>query len=465
MCYEKNFLNYWLFEELRPADPENNETGRNAEGIFALPREKAIAYPGAHQLVRKDGNRLSLWSVPMQSLELQYDAVHLPCDTYFTDSGGGWQRSSDPLDHDLSNGRHQILIHPEYWRGSKKTYFFLSTARSGSLWLSEVLKKATPFEHDTNTSSTRTSTAERLPDKATANFRSLEDEPEAVQTRLAEAWEELDGQKRDYAEVERLPRVICNGTAAIFPEAVFIHLHRHPANVVRSLMERDWYDAPDDHAHPRLRKADAAALDRFERVCQYVAEVNERLQEVCDDNVALEELTQSPKQLADALKRLKIPYYPRLGDHLIDIVVNASKKRQFPSPDQWSLAQKMVFQKILGMAVHSLSYPLLVNIPCFSRAPVNFFLIGLKKLVRRWGWALIKLLHGRTKKITIDVTRLKGFNCAVSVEPDGIVIRPQANGRHAYLSLGGSDWNTVVKDRILAIGMAGRAMELCAGQP
>ena len=145
LCYEKNFLNYWLFEELRPADHENNETGRNAEGIFALPREKAIAYPGAHQLVRKDGNRLSLWSVPMQSLELQYDAVHLPCDTYFTDSGGGWQRSSDPLEHDLSNGRHQILIHPEYWRGSKKTYFFLSTARSGSLWLSEVLKKATPF--------------------------------------------------------------------------------------------------------------------------------------------------------------------------------------------------------------------------------------------------------------------------------------------------------------------------------
>jgi len=143
LCYEKNFINYWLFSELRPEDPAQIETGLNAEGIRAVENEPWITYPNSHTLTRKDGRELPLWSVSMERVGLAYEALHVPFDSYFTDSHGGWERSPDPLDRDLTTGRHQVLIHPIHWRGSQKIYFFLSTARSGSKWLVNVLDTAT----------------------------------------------------------------------------------------------------------------------------------------------------------------------------------------------------------------------------------------------------------------------------------------------------------------------------------
>jgi hypothetical protein len=385
----------------------------------------------------------------MRSLELQYDAVHLPCDTYFTDSGGGWQRSSDPLDHDLSNGRHQILIHPEYWRGAKKLYFFLSTARSGSLWLSEVLNKATPLkarhEYILNQDFHRGETAR----KATANFRALEDEPETVIAKLSEAWEELEGLKDDWAEVNVYLASFVEELRRFFREAFFIHLHRNPSQVVRSLMDRNWYDTPHDHAHPRLRTADAATLNRFERVCQYVAEINTRLHEACDAEVSLQELTQSPASLDSAFRRLGVPYYPRLGDQLTAIVINATKTPKFPSVAQWSLEKKWIYNQRVGQICCALNYrplifPSLYSIVATIRAHYTKCRDVWHRRVTR---SKMDNSNRSIEKFALNVNRVKGVNCEISVEGYSIVIRPQTAERHAYLTLGGSDWHALKKTK------------------
>jgi hypothetical protein len=449
-CYEHNISNYWCFSELRPVDPFAAENGRTAEGLMGAEPGYQIVYPKDDVLKRPDGSRYPLWSISMANLGLEYHAWHTQYDQYFSDSGGGWSRTRDPLDISRGNQRWQVLMHPIHWRGPGRRYFFLSTARSGSRWLSEMLNQATPLmarhEYILNQDYHRGEVSH----KATANFRSLENNPDTVHARLREAWEELEKIQGDYAEVNVYLPTFVDQLRRIFPGAVFVHLYRHPAKVVRSLMDRDWYDTPEDLAHPRLKKADAAKLNRFERICQYVAETNERLLNACDYRVALEELTRSPDALAGALRRLEIPYHPRLGEHLVGTVINATRMRGYPSPENWSSDQRMVFAQLTGNSLRLLGYPSLSG-------PAHRATVSIKEFIRskllqwfRSGKRAVLRLRFR-REIKVNTGRLRGTNCDVAVGAEGIVIRPSVNDSHAYLTLGGSGWHAVKgKERSLS---------------
>lgn len=115
LCYDLGFINYWCFAELRPDDPASHEDGMTAEGLRDPHGLRSIAYPKDHTLRRADGAEFSLWSISMKSLGLEYDAMHIDYGRYFTDSGGAWSRSTDPIEADLSTGRHQVLVHPIHW--------------------------------------------------------------------------------------------------------------------------------------------------------------------------------------------------------------------------------------------------------------------------------------------------------------------------------------------------------------
>ena len=123
LCYKRQFINYWCFSELRQPDPATAESGICAEGIDVKEEKFQIRYPSSHRLVRADGHIFELWSISMKSLGIDYCANHVLYDAYYTDSGGGWYRSSDPMKHTLTSGRHQVLMHPIYWRGPQKSTF------------------------------------------------------------------------------------------------------------------------------------------------------------------------------------------------------------------------------------------------------------------------------------------------------------------------------------------------------
>lgn len=142
-CYEYQCTNFWFWEELRPSDPARDEDGRSAEGIRINDPKWKINYPSTHA-VRVGDQTLDLWTVSMKELGICYEASAVSSDQYWTDTGGGWTRSADPKDHDLSKGKHIVLMHPVWWRGPKKVYFVMCTNPQLRSRVSSTIDEATP---------------------------------------------------------------------------------------------------------------------------------------------------------------------------------------------------------------------------------------------------------------------------------------------------------------------------------
>lgn len=442
-CYEYNISNYWCFHELRPQDPFASENGRTAEGLYDPDKARRLAYPENHEISRPDGARFPLWSVSMQSLGLHYHAWHTRFDRYFSDSGSDWKRTPDPMEYKQGRERWQVLMHPLYWRGPRRLYFFLSSARSGSRWLSEVLEQGTPLqarhEYILNQDFHRGETSH----KATADIRRLENNPAEVNARLGEAWEELNDLEKDYAEVNVYLESFVEELRRFFPEATFVHLHRNPKDVVRSLMDRDWYDTPEDPNHPQLREVDAGEITRFERVCQYVAEANERLLQICDHRLVLETLTSGSKSLGAALRQLGIAYHPRLGQKVAREVINATSKPEFSKPKHWPKNLEYAFNRICGQCMLEMGYRGSRFHPLFIASAFARWLARLRDNSRRFQKAEL-LSEGPSEEENL---RICGKYCSISEGDSGsIIIKPQDDERNAYMTLGGSGWHNIAND-------------------
>ena len=358
LCYTHQYINYWLFSELRPDSPVQAESGLSAEGIHSIGDRPSIEYPKNHMLLRDDGCSLPLWTVSMKQHKLDYHAIHIPHEKYFTDSGGEWDRSPNPLDFDLSKGRHQVLIHPEYWRGHQKIFFFLSTARSGSKWLSTVLDEASSLKsrHEFLLNH-RLNKGEVVEDKRTADgFTELQDNPQEVLELLFEMRLWVEDLNCDYAEVNVYLENFIAEIIKAFPEAVMIHLHRQPSDVIRSIINRNWYDTPEDNRHPKFKIKKWPSLSQFQRSCWYARMVNENLMNHCTKRLAFKEMVKTPETLTSFLNDIGIAFYPRLAEPFFKKKINVSKCNDFPEYTYWSKEQKQYYHNVCGQINELLGY-------------------------------------------------------------------------------------------------------------
>jgi len=355
-CYERNFINYWCFRELRPADPAADEDGRTAEGPRDITHRSRVAYPAGHALARADGRTLPLWSVSMAEAGIAYHAWHLPCDQYFSDSGGGWTRSADPLGADLSRGRHQVLMHPLYWQGRKRTYFFLSTARSGSKWLARFLDAATPLAVRHEYMLNQAYFDGEASDKQTAAYGRLAADRDRVGRLLADAWERRDRVDKDYAEVNVYLESQPDLLRSYFPDARYVLLTRDPRQVVRSIVNRGWYETPVDLAHRAVDAPEWAAQGQFGRACLYVADTLRRLRGLCSDHIRLEDATADLAGLTRRLEALGIVVHPRLAAAAHGQVVDPTGKFAFPRSEAWTPEQGAAYARFCGPQAAALGY-------------------------------------------------------------------------------------------------------------
>lgn len=442
LCYSGNFINYWAFRELRPDAPEYDEHNRTAEGPLSGENDKRVPYPVNHKIYRPSGASFDLWSVSMKEMGIAYDAWHLPMDHYFSDSGGSWKRTPDPLKFDLSRGRTQILIHPIHWVGTPQTYFFLSPARSGSKWFAQFLDTATPLEarheymlnhefHDGTAAFKRTA----------GDFAALYDDKDEATRLIAEAWSRREEIKKDYAEVNVYLEAFLDTLKNFFPDATYVMLLRDPRAVIRSLLSRAWYDSPGDRAHRRVDVPEWDGCGQFARVCHYVEDVYEKLDSGCQSYIRFEDVTVDLRKLVDVLEGLGIPVHPRLAHHVHGKIVNATSGHQFPSFAHWTAKQQADYEQICGGTARRLGYG---GSGGFGRQWAGK-LYALRREAVRW---LLRFRASRSRVILSSSAvpdsnswEISGFllermeNGVPLLKPD-----PSKEGSHRHCVLGGSKW-------------------------
>lgn len=446
LCYEKQFINYWMFSDLRSDKPEISEAGLNAEGIPSTRDRGAIAYPSSHSLYNDDGKALHLWSVPFSRHGLCYDAAHLSFDQYFSDSGGGWTRTADPLSVDLSTGRHQVLVHPEYWRGPQKIYFFLSTARSGSKWLANFLDTATPLrcQHEFSLNHRYDYKENELkPEKRTGHgFTSLVREKDFAKKLLMESRSWIETQKNDYAEANVYLERFIPQLKEVFPDATFVHLHRDPKDVVRSIMNRNWYDLPDDDKHPVMEVNGWNDLSQFEKLCWYDRVTNESLLDFCQHRIVFEQMVEDLEYLKFVLDSIGIPLFPRMAEKVFADIVNANINNSFQGYECWDDEQKGLY--------HGILWPIVMELGYASADYEEVLGLWLRKYIEKkvqdreksYQKSQAVAVAERFAEIVFSQEKLQKFNaigCALKFNNETLMITPEG-GRHVTIVLGGGGW-------------------------
>lgn len=432
-CYTHGFINYWMFRELRGEAPEQYENGRTAEGIVTENPSHQISYPADHVLRSPDGRSLPLWQSSMRDLELDYDAIHVPGDLYFSDSGGGWIRTGDPLNADLSRQRVQILMHPLYWNEPGKLYFFLSTARSGSKWLATVLDQASSVkaQHEFMLNNTYHDGEVKSEHRTGPGFSGLSEAPAEAQALIETMHPWLDDLNRDYAEVNVYLPFFLSQLKQTFPQANYVFLRRDPAKIFRSIVNRGWYDTVHDKAHGRVPVAEWESLDQYGRCAAYVGWTQNLLSSECGYEITLEEVTGQPDKLRDHLKSLGIAYYPRLARDLVGQVINANKDADFLPATQWPPAATDAFTRWCGSAGAAL-YP--------GTSPLQKLIAGVgdatAALRRRWRTGLISGTVESWREVPLG-------NAGGTVDwTDGELLFTPGHARHAFVLFGSKSWGT-----------------------
>lgn len=358
-CYQHQVINYWMFQELRGPDPLASETHRSAEGVIVDDPRWQVTYPTDDTIHRDDGRSLPLWSTSMARHGLRYDAMHVPMNHYWTDSGGTWSRSGDPLHVDLSRGRHQVLMHPIWWRGPRKTILVMSTARAGSTWLANFVDRATSCRgvHEWTLNHYRRGD-EIIADKRTSDdyLALLENASEAALL-IRHAMASFKVGKRDVLEanvylepfLERLQK------ASPPSECVFMHLHRDAREVVRSILNRGWYAAPIDYRRRDDTWPAWPVLNQFERACWYWRWTNERLWPL-QHRLSFERMVSDQEYLTSSLNDLGIVVHPLLAHEEFAKRLNAGTVDEFPCYGDWPEAWQVAFEAICGPMQQLLGY-------------------------------------------------------------------------------------------------------------
>ena len=465
LCYERQFVNYWCFSELRPHDPVKTESGICAEGIFVKEEKFQIRYPSAHRLVHKDGRYFDLWSISMKTLGIDYEASHVPYDSYYTDTGGGWYRSTNPLKNTLTAGRHQILMHPINWRGQQKIYFFLSTARSGSKWLANFLKQATPLKAQHEFTLNHRYRAGKLiaenilpcpwfiyllnrlfkskklvfQKRTAAGFRELVDKTDEVKELMIEARAWVDEFPEDYAEANVYLERFLTIMEDVFPDAILVHLHRNPRNVIRSILNRKWYNTPKDNKHPIMKDKDWDGLTQFEKACWYVRQTNESLIRSCQHRLVYEKMVSDLGYLTEQLKSLDIPLFPRLAEPEFNKKINVNYSYEFPDYAEWSAENKAAFHSICDPVNEALGYETKHGETPDQSLHLETKIISDNRKTRSESLPEV-VFETDYRKIQHDLYSSK--SCKVKKSEDGLEILAQAS-KLSYLLIGGGKWHFV----------------------
>lgn len=273
---------------------------------------------------------------------------------------------------------------PRYWRfvpaaliggrrrenTPRRPVFFLSTGRVGTKTLAALL------------SHSHGALATHEPEPAMFELSSLAyangDEYRSVSRVLDAAVLACRGPLVDLADeagrrfVETSPQAtfLAPNIAAVWPEARFVAVVRHPAAVVRSGMRRSWY-AGHSHDHVRLVPRDGRQLAEFstwsalEKNCWLWAATNHWILDFARSSHGAVEVLKSEDLLSDATGASALfevlgldPPSERAIARLLRKRMNSQQTGDFPPWSGWSDDDRRTLEKVTGDIAAELGYEL-----------------------------------------------------------------------------------------------------------
>ena len=342
-CYEYSLSNYWCFSDLKPKQPFEEENGRTAEGPKFEKERRILSYPSLDEIKNPSGDKEYLWSVPFSEINIDYHAWHVRHDLYFSDSGGSWARTGSPMEISLKNKRAQILVHPEYWLGKKKTYFFICPARSGSKYLNKILQTSSNFESNHEYILNQEFHCGKRHTKPTEFIKEIEKDNKYLENSFISAWKEMLHKKRDTAEVNVYLSQFVDHIKKFFPESKIVFLYRDPSLVLRSLEKRGWYDTAFDEKHPTINLYNPENLTQFQRICVYLQQCLSECFEKSDYTLKLDDLTDSIPQIVKSFRDLGIIAHPELLKNIIGNKLDSTSDHDREVFDNWQDTEKQFF--------------------------------------------------------------------------------------------------------------------------
>lgn len=344
-CYNYNISNYWMFSDLKPEDPFEAENGITAEGIFDRATKRTLTYPKNHIVKNHLGEQIELWKTSMRASGVQYHATHIKSNNYFSDSGGKWRNDLNPTERPLT-GSTQLLIHPEHWKGEKKVFFFLSPARSSSKWLSQILNAATSCksEHEFTLNYDSTGTQKYKHTKTT--FQKIQSDTNLTSQKLLDAAEYVQATPNDWAECNVYLPHLLEDLKRVFPSATYVYLKREPKMIVNSLINRGWYDTPNDYIHPIIDFEKYGASSQIQRCLTYVLDTQRVIDSHTEHTLFQDKLVKDFAYFKSEIERLGIAVYPRLAQKIFNEKVNTNENQIFHSPSEWTDKMKAEYDVI-----------------------------------------------------------------------------------------------------------------------
>ncbi|MEX2286731.1 MAG: sulfotransferase [Planctomycetaceae bacterium] len=176
-----------------------------------------------------------------------------------------------------------------------------------------------------------------------------------------------------YAETSNRLTFFAPVIARLLPNSLFIHLHRHPVDVVRSGMRRGWYcNHPWDAHRIAPGPGDAAfaawpGWDAFAKTCWYWSIINEFALDAQEQIAPERWLTVQFDEFMDveseAWRRIfefldvPAPAHANVAE-VFGRRENGQQEGDFPHLSEWNQRQKDTLLRIAGETMHKLGYSL-----------------------------------------------------------------------------------------------------------
>lgn len=363
LCYTHGAPNFWMFASEDPL--ETSDTCLSAEGIPVTDSNYQILRPPSDVLVREDGETTKLWANTLEECETEFLAHRVNWDRYYTDSGGNWTRSPDPMTvPDIASGRTMILVHPIHWRAPPRQVFVLSPARSGSTWLANMTESATNARglHET-TLNARLKDGGLVPEKRTDHqIDALVANDEEVAKLLSERRDWFDQSKDDVLECNVYLPLVTTQLRQLNDDASYVSLRRNPEQILLSLYNRGWYETEDDSARPTIPGTDWGSLSQVEKIAHYIRYCRAQAELTPDVKVIeLDKITSDINALASFYRSIGLAFYPLLAKPIFGEKRNAGKFNdishisQLSEADQESIARLLPNGSAAGSTLNALS--------------------------------------------------------------------------------------------------------------